>query len=312
MLRILISILLLGLCGSSMAAEESWHKDIDFGIGQRVDKLDWNIAGNLTANNYVNVLSELSWTNIRSVEPYVEFHLISPDHWLFTSYFAAGNIYSGNNQDSDYASNDRRNEFSRSNNNSDSGYTLDFAFSVGRHMPFHIEKHPFAISPQIGYSRHMQHLTITNGNQTLSVPPYQHTPLGPFRGLNSSYQATWTSMWLGFDIDTPLFDKLALTSAVQFHLANFTGKANWNLRSDFAHPVSFEHDGTGKGWIMKLGLSYQIVSQWAITLTDIYQSWKIRNGTDTTFFADNTAASTPLNGVNWQSNTILLGARYSF
>lgn len=312
MIRILISILLLSVCSCTIATEASWHRDLDFGLGQRVDKLDWSIAGNLTANNHVNVLSELTWTKIKSVEPFVEFHLMSPHHWLFTSYLAAGNIYSGNNQDSDYASDNRQNEFSRSNNNSDAGYTLDLNLSFGRQIPFHIEKHPFAISPQIGYSRHVQDLTMTNGNQTLSVPPYQNTPLGPFKGLSSSYSATWTSIWLGIDLNTPLFDKLALISAIQYHIANFVGQANWNLRSDFAHPVSFEHDGTGAGWVMKLGLSYQFYSQWALTLTDIYQKWDIKNGTDTTFFTDGTASTTPLNEVNWQSNAVLVGARYSF
>ena len=312
MLRILISILLLSICSCSLAAEESWHKDLSFGLGQRVDKLDWSIAGNLTATNYVNVLSELSWTNIKSIEPYIQFHLVSPNHWLFATYLAVGNIYSGDNQDSDYASNNRQDEFSRSNNNADGGYTLDLDLSFGRQIPFQIEKHPFALSPQIGYGRHVQSLTMTDGNQTLSVPPYQNTPLGPFSGLSSTYSATWTSIWLGFDFNTPLFNKLALTSAVQYHLADFVGQANWNLRSDFAHPVSFEHDGTGTGWVIKLGFSYQLYSQWAITLTDIYQKWKIENGTDTTFFANGTAGTTPLNAVNWQSNAVLVGARYSF
>lgn len=295
-----------------MGTEGIWHRDLSFGVGQRTDKLDWNIAGNLTTSQYVNVLSELTWSDIKSVEPYIQFQLISPDHWLLNTYLAAGSIYSGRNQDSDYASNDRQNEFSRSNNSANSGFTLDMDLSVGRQVPFLINKHPFAFSPQIGYSQHIQNLTLTNGNQTLSVPPHQNTPLGPFAGLNSQYSATWTSLWIGVDFNTPLFDKFALSSAVEYHLANYLGQANWNLRSDFAHPISFDHNGAGYGWVMKVNLSYSFTTQWAITLSDIYQTWSIADGTDTTYFSNNTAASTKLNAVNWQSNAILIGARYSF
>lgn len=304
----LVVVIILFLAFSSQAETgEVWHKNLSFGLTRRVQKLDWNIAG-----SNVNILSELTWSNVVSVGPYAQFHLLSPGLWFFNAYLAISNIVSGDNQDSDYLSNNRQDEFSRSNNSANSGYNTDVDLSYGHAFPFRINTHLFTISPQIGYGYHAQNLTMTNGKQTISVPPNQTTPLGPFSGLNSSYDATWNSIWLGFDFDTLLVGHLSIMAAYQYHIATYDAKANWNLRSDFQHPVSFEHTGNGSGWVAKLGLSYQLYTNWAITLTDIYQKWQITNGTDTTFFSDGSIGATKLNEVNWQSNAIQLGARYSF
>ncbi|NIQ92941.1 MAG: hypothetical protein GWN87_01055, partial [Desulfuromonadales bacterium] len=42
-------------------AQTQYRGDLALQTGWRVDELDWNIAGFLTSDDFVNVLSELQW-----------------------------------------------------------------------------------------------------------------------------------------------------------------------------------------------------------------------------------------------------------
>lgn len=307
-MRELLLLMALGLfCLNSVTGKET-TKTFWFGTGFRQDNLDWNIAGNSAGTN-PNILSELKWTQIKSVPLYFNFDVVSSKLWLFSCDFTFSAIYSGKNQDSDYLNDNRTNEFSRSNNSAGDGYNLDLDLIVGHVFLLSSEQNPISITPLLGYARHAQHLTITDGVQTVSTDP---SALGPFSGLDSSYDTTWNSLWIGFDVKTPFSRRLALDTGVQLHLADYFAEADWNLRADFQHPVSFTHEGTGYAWLARVGLIYKLSQQWGITITDVYQKWKISDGTDRLFRSTGAIVDTRLNQVNWNSNAVLIGAAYTF
>jgi hypothetical protein len=160
------------------------------------------------------------------------------------------------------------------------------------------ESNQYQIIPMIGYSYLNQDLRMRNGNQIVPA-------LGPFAGLNSSYDAEWSGFWLGADMLLDLQDGSTMFVRLESHWANYFAQANWNLRTTFAHPVSFEHEANGRGWVMELGWAKppsQYNWVWGVTVS--LQSWTTDSGIDRTFYSNNTFSEGKLNEVNWSSRSI--------
>lgn len=278
---------------------------IDFmlGAGTRMDKLDWNIAGDSNGSN-PNVLSELRWRNLESYQLKAR-----ADAKLRLVYMRAtmdyGWIQSGINQDSDYFGNNRTVEISRSNNRADGGNVWDATAGAGIRKHYAAGSGGFDIIPMIGVSYSSQDLRMTDGFQTIP-------PTGSFPGLDSAYNARWFGPWAGMDL-IAAFDALTLTGSFEYHfLTDFRAEADWNLRDDFQHPVSFEHAADGSGVVVSLGADYALSKRWSVNAAFDLRSWQARGGTDRTFFSDGTTADTRLNEVNWSSYAFTAGVKYGF
>ncbi|MDQ6951641.1 MAG: hypothetical protein Q9M26_08260 [Mariprofundales bacterium] len=269
--------------------------NINLGVGYRVDKLDWSIAG-----NGVNMLSELTWKNITSYQLQTDSRF-TMKHIVLRLHADYGWIVSGKNQDSDYDGNNRTQEFSRSNNNAGAGYLYDFTPGLG--YSFSISP-SISVIPQVGISYHIQHLTIRNGLQTVSNPvnhPKVNT-LGAFSGLNSSYHSRWQGGWLGTEIRWQPGNNLKLLGSAAYHWIDYRGEGNWNLRSDFAHPLSFLQTARGSGITLSLRADYALNQAWSVGFDSDYQYFSTRAGTDTVFNPNGSVNSvTRFNGANWQS-----------
>lgn len=287
----------------------------DFGarFGYRTDELDWNISGDILGGN-PNVLSELKWEDLGIFEIKGSNTTIYRGV-RFRGHLAYGWILSGDNQDSDFLGDNRTIEFSRSNNDAGDGNTFDASAGIGyRFLPSGF----VGISPMIGYSYHRQNLVLTDGNQTVTSPIAP--PLGPFDGLDSSYEAEWKGPWIGMDVTfqsplrqmNPSEDRYELTVGFEYHWADYAAEADWNLRTDLAHPKSFEHDAEGDGIVLSAELRMFFNPHWALSLGGDYQNWETGSGTDRTFFTDGAIEETRLNEVNWTSYAIRLGFAYSF
>lgn len=283
-----------------------------FDIGYRIDDIDWSIAGPAPpalGGNYVNVLSQLTWSDLEIIQ--FEFGLAKtfPNRLLLKGSLAYGQIFDGENQDSDYAGNNRTLEFSRSNNSSDDGDTWDATIGLGYYLP--LLSDTFRIIPLAGFSVHAQNLSITEGFQTIP-------PLGPFPGLNSSYDTLWYGPWIGLDMMVRKYKNNGMllaheiTLGIEYHWVEYDAEANWNLRTDLAHPVSFEHEADGSGVVFSAGYSYFFNPQWSMDFNGRYQKWETDPGIDRIFFADGTEAETPLNEVSWESFTIMVGVTCRF
>ncbi|MBI5885098.1 MAG: TonB-dependent receptor [Deltaproteobacteria bacterium] len=278
-------------------------------VGSRKDNLDWNIAGNSAGTN-PNVLSELQWNDLGIYQVKVAGKVVfeadggKGEGYYLRGFMDYGWVHSGTNQDSDYAGDNRTGEFSRSNNNADSGSVSDFSIGLGYRARYIFKESVLDFAPLGGYSRHRQNLKITDGYQTIPAT-------GAFAGLDSSYNARWQGPWFGIDIDW-LTEKVGLHGGAEYHIARYTAEADWNLRSDFNHPKSFEHKANGTGYVLFLGGDYTVWRKWALTADVNYQKWNTTGGTDRTYFSDGTTATTRLNEVNWTSSAYMLGIMRRF
>jgi len=269
-----------------------------FGVAYRADKLDWNIANDLAGTTTPNILSELTWDslNIMQIDTGVKTEVNGIVFRVDADY---GWILTGNNQDSDYDGNNRTLESSRSNNDAGAGNVWDVSTAIGYKFG-----EDASITPLTGWSIHRQNLRIRNGFQTIPAT-------GAFAGLNSKYDAEWAGPWLGFDAAV-IENKIRFLLNFAYHFATYNADADWNLRTDFAHPVSFRHEATGYGIDVGGGVEYEFTENQTLMAGIEYRKWKADNGTDTTFFATGASSITKLNEVNWQSVAFRLDATFAF
>ena len=295
--------LLVSLLAALPAAKASTDTpmDISVSLGYREDNLDWNIAG-----GGVNVLSELSWKNLAIAQAQATAKLNIKNDWRIRTDLGHGRITSGTNQDSDYSGNNRTREFSRSNNKT-GGNVVDASIGIGKTLRLldqTVGKFIY-VTPSIGWSVHQQNLTITDGVQTIPAT-------GPIVGLASSYATQWQGPWIGVDALVETGGNLSLTASAEYHLADYSAKANWNLRNDFAHPVSFKHTAKGQGIGGSVGVSYPVARSWTMNLILNYHQWSTRAGSDAVYFSDGSVGYTRLNTVNWESTAYNLEIVYQF
>ena len=294
----------LAIAGNSIPVQAEYG----LSIGARNDMLQWNIAGNLSGTS-PNILSELTWDNLQAVTVGIFFKAVDEQNWYYEGYFDYGQIVAGDNQDSDYDSDNRQDEFSRSNNSSDSGSTQDFSFAIGYQFGTQGYQSGFSLTPMIGYSRHIQELEMTNGYQTINT---RTNITGPFAGLNNTYDAEWDGPWFGLNMQFGSVDSFKLLLGYEYHVASFRAEADWNLRTDFQHPVSFIHSADGVGKVLKLSIRYRPYENLAFDFEAKQSIWETDPGLDRTYFASGAIADTRLNVVKWESTSIMFRPTFFF
>lgn len=268
--------------------------------GYRRDSLRWSIAGDLSGALSPNVLSELTWEHVDIAELTLAWTLQATDGPQLRAKAAYGWIRDGRNRDSDYLGDDRTLEFSRSDNETNDDDVLDLALAVGYRLALPWERGRLRVTPLLGFSRHEQRLRITGGFQTIP-------PLGPFSGLDSTYRTRWSGPWIGVELAREPASMPSGFLRLEHHWADYDATANWNLRDDFRHPRSFEHEADGKGFVAAIGVAGPMYKGWSARLSLEYQRWETDPGIDRVYFADGAVAATRLNEVKWESRVIAFG-----
>jgi hypothetical protein len=292
------------------------ESELTLTAGIRNDDLEWSIAG-----NGVDVLSELSWTDVDSYQISVANQTRLKNNLYFRIQFNYASFMDGKVRDSDYGGNGKTAEWSRSISESSGDQLWDF--STGGGFAFFFLQKRLMISPLLGISYHQQNLRIQNGAQVVSESnPFGRSDppaIGPLSSqLNSSYFARWAGPWIGCDlryaqkVQPASHHNLEFRFSMELHLADYYGEGNWNLRGDLVHPKSFEHETDGYGISLTGQCLIHIGRHWDITFTATHQDWSTDSGTDRKFLVSGGTAATKLNGVDWNSTSLMAGAVYHF
>jgi hypothetical protein len=298
------------LAGFSLPQIASAYTPFDIrihtGMGNHAGTLQWSIASDPQGQQGPNVLSELTFKDVEfslfEASGIVNVHQgLLRDSTLFIQY-QTGQATGGNVLDSDYDGNNRTGEYSRSRSSAEES-TLN-ALNIGMGYRYPISRHNL-LTPVVAFTRHQQKMVMTSGKQL--VDTRNPANVGDFSGqLNSSYSATWTGVWVGaqWAFETPQH-QLALT--LKNYWMAYSAEADWNLRSDFAHPKSFEHTAVGTGFGIDLSYQYQFSRHFSLRMNWQQQDWSTSTGKDKVFFADGTTGSTQLNGVTWEAAGFSMG-----
>ncbi len=275
----------------------------DISAGPRVDELHWSISG---GPGGPNILSELTWRSVDSVQLGFDFVAITDGGLVLDTELRYGQIYDGNVQDSDYAGNNRTLEFSRSLSQTEDDDVLDITLSLGYSLPV-TDAERTRVTPLIGFSFHEQDFRITDGVQ--QIDRIGGTAGQPINALESSYRAEWWSTFLGVQIDHR-GSRWDTWGRVEYHNIDYEASANWNLRDDLAHPVSFKHKSDGSGPVYEVGARFRYSENWAFNASFTWSNWDSDSGTDRTYLADGRVITTELNTAQWEQNALLLGVSY--
>ncbi len=294
---------------------------VTLAAGVRCDELDWNIAGN-AGGTHPNVLSELAWSDVESYQLSLGAKAQVGRHFYGRGHINYAWIDDGTVRDSDYGGDDRTLEWSRSISETNDDELWDVMLGGG--YPFTFQQRRWLLAPMLGASFHKQNLRITNGDQVLSaVPPPGYSPppeVGPLnRNLNSLYEAFWMSAWTGLDVryqlpaksDTAPFMEWGVSLAYHFW-ADYEAEANWNLREDLDHPVSFRHEADATGISLQAEWLIRLNRYLNLNLNYNYCRWETDPGQNTVYFAAGGHQVTRLNEVNWDSQSIMLGLALRF
>jgi hypothetical protein len=197
----------------------------ELGVSYRLDNANWNIAG---PYNTPNILSELTWKELKSVDIHGGARLEGIGRFYGRAFVDYAFILSGKNQDSDYDGDHRTLEYSRSVADASKGYLFDINSALGLPVisfPF------FTIAGVLGYSYHEQKLWLYNGFIKICErnPEYVGKKI---EGLDSYYKNRWSSPFVGVDFLSRLCG-FALLGEWEYHFASFSGRGHWNLRKEY-------------------------------------------------------------------------------
>jgi hypothetical protein len=277
-------------------------------------ELTWNIASEPSGRFTPNILSELSYRNMHATgigTTLARLYPLNDDVALYADvHFSRASIHAGISQDSDYSANDRQGEFSRSyaDINNDDNHTD--GFNLGFKMRWLDRQHDF-LNFFIGRQQQDMNITTTNGMIAFS----DDFPTGfALDDLNSTYNSRFDAWSLGIGSEHQLTWGV-ISLRYDYDDTNFDAKANWNLREDFAHPVSFTHNGQGHGQRFQIGYSYPLTAHLRLHAHWQHSQYAIRNGYDQIFYivgSETLAYVTRLNAVDYRSRQFQLGMEYLF
>jgi len=282
--------------------------------GYRTDQLRWDVAGDRQGRN-PNVRSELTWSDVEIYQLKLTGRTVIKDRIYLRCILDYGTVVDGDNQDSDYDGDDRTLEFSRSDNGVDGNTVWDASIGIGPR--FTLFGDALVINPLVGYSISEQDFNIVDGHQTVSTAP-STTPLGAIENLDSRYETTWKGPFIGIElmfrapVDTGPFRTLGFTLSGEYYWLDYDADANWNLREDLRHPVSFTHEADADGFRLAAEIVLETERHWGISMGISMNRMTTDAGEDRMFNADGTSETVQLNEVRWRSVTVDAGLTYRF
>ena len=279
---------MLAFCFGPIFGQENEKKPIAISLSaiQQHDDFKWSIAGDLNGEN-PNILSELSWKDLRSRGFKLETEIPLKKQFFFKGAFSQLYILNGTATDIDYADDGRQTPVFRADLNSNDGYFRNYQLQIGTYLRYK----KIEISPYLGYVQQKQFLILSDDQL-----------------LKSSYKSFWKGIAAGIDLSTQL-RKFNIKASTQYHQLCYNAYADWNLIDEFAHPLSFKHVAKGFMVSQDLGLSYKMSKHIRPFLNVAYGYWSTGAGIDELFYADGRTAKTRLNDVSRNSYHIGIGLK---
>ncbi len=267
---------------------------VSVSAGRQEEDFHWSIAGNLSGQN-PNVLSELKWKDVTGTNFNAS---IQWNVWRRFSVYAdynRVNVHSGNINDADYAGDNRTEPTYNENFADNKGYTTAWNAGAGYII---FNNSLFSLTPYFGYTKSSQLFYITDNS-------------GQFSGLNSSYEAWWKGAFLKVRSSLKIWSNLKAMVDVTYSQVSYSANGDWNLISQFQHPLSYSHSAKGYGINAGAKLVYNINRYIGLNVGYNYFNWQTGNGTDQLYLVTHEIDKTQLNGVYRNGYTFNVGVVFS-
>ncbi len=248
----------------------SFIKKVEFNKHYSFSSFDWSIAGN---QNTPNVLSELTWKNLRSYGGQANITMQVNKVIRPLVSFVIEKNFKGIASDIDYAEDDRVGI----------RYQKDFDSKAGYYSRLSL-LHPLTSRENlfIGISSSLQRLNLFHKDMAKS----------------SFYSATW------FGVEGKLSNtiynqkRFSIKTNNSIRLSRYVARANWIGRADLMHPVSFRHYTYTGELESSVRFLFELYRNLSLGGGGLLQLQKSLKGDDLLFFSNGDVAKTQLNGVN--------------
>ncbi len=252
---------------------------LDYSLRPKVSRenFSWNIAGN-SRGEKPNILSELLWRNNMRVGADLKLGIKLKRKFTAEITYGYAKTISGKVTDIDYSADNRKGITSNETYDSD----------VGNGQTFNIK---------LGYNVHMQRKEL-DIYAVMQLQKNSYSLIDKMEKLSSTYNNRILGAGIGAIFFLPFFDSFDLNILFQARMSKFNGDANWNLRSDFAHPKSFEHDIPIVEWDNEVRLNYRLTNFLKMgVFTGFSRYSSIGRGIDKLYYNDGNISITRLNEV---------------
>ncbi|WP_343563745.1 hypothetical protein [Sphingobacterium sp.] len=263
-------------------SQVEWNYSIQPKIVQ--NSFSWDIAGNSAGEN-PNVLSELSWKDIIQIGITTQIGIKFKNKFSVDFAYNFSKTVKGTVSDIDYSEDNKNAITENQKYNSDKGnsksYNLNFGYIIHKHWG------ELDICANAIYEKNIYFLLASE------------------KHLHSSYQPKFIGGGLGITAKVNLNSDFELDVSNIYSLNKYTATADWNLRTDFSHPKSFEHTATTCRIYGQYGISYKWRKQIHIAPFIAYTRYvNIGNGLDKLYYSNGDISYTRLNNVKAISKEI--------
>lgn len=248
--------------------------------GYQTEDFHWSIAGTINGTN-PNVYSELKWKKVGGAVLGAEASFKIWRQLSVTGAYSRSFTSSGTVNDTDYGMDNRYGPVYNGNFSSDKGYTEAWRLGLAYNV---FDNRWINIIPGAGYGINRQDLYLVD-----------HT--GQFSNLNSSYATKWQGLYVSALVIVKPVKRISASAWARYNQVNYNAAADWNLITQFQHPVSYRHTASGYGVETGGLISVKIINHLKFNLGASYFSWQTGNGTDQLYLTDGQVDKTQLNEV---------------
>ncbi len=244
-------------------------KEMEFklGTGYRQDNFYWNVGGFEDQFNddegFPEIATEVMWKDLNIWTVNGELEVITCGDVLLRAEGTWGKIYHGDVRDSDYAGEERTEEFSRIYAEASKGFVYDLSATIGYRYCY-VEGSLFII-PMAGFSYSTQHLHMYDGELVINVDPTTGLvgPIGDIEG-SQTYKAQWRGPWIGLNLQWNVDYCFDVFAEYQYHWTEFDGLGDGDLMPEYAG--DFKQHAHGKGHLFKVGGEFNFHDGWILGL----------------------------------------------
>ncbi|MCW8195020.1 hypothetical protein F6455_09500 [Proteobacteria bacterium 005FR1] len=291
-------------------------------LGASHNDLSWNIAQDLSGTLAPNVLSELTFEDVRAYQVGLAGDLraefFRPDLQLLVEGEASlASIERGTSTDADFLRDNRAliGSLSKADIEGDEAE----AWSAGIGFSYALVPDAHIIGLIAGAYRQDSDINFRNGRQLIVnadfIPGVSIDALtrNLQQRLDSNYLAEWSGSWVAGQYEFRRQD-WSLHLRYQQYRGDYYGEGRWNLRAEGRFPLqqprSFSHDADSAGESWEVELEYRLGERSALHVQWAAGEWDTGRGLARIFFADGTVARTRLNEAEQSSSEIRIGLSY--
>jgi hypothetical protein len=143
----------------------------------------------------------------------------------------------------------------------------------------------FTVTGVLGYTLHRQSLFLLSSDQG-----------GSAAGLHSRYDTRYEGLVAGLRGNVLIGKTFSLEGSFLYEPIGYRGRADWNLISNFQHPLSFEDKANGFNLEGSLRFSYHPGRLWAFFISGDILHGETNSGTDWLYLQNGQPALTQFNG----------------